>query len=89
MELKSHQIQRQIESLKKDLALHQKRCKHKKKTWTHRSSTDNFDPSVDGSWTTFTCPTCLKTWTEDGNYVSPEERSRFAQSMKKYFENRA
>ncbi len=60
-------LYKKIVTLKLKLAQLQEECEHAFVEKKHHSNTGNYDPSADCYWTVFTCPDCVKVWTEDGS----------------------
>ena len=66
-EYAAHRVKREIGVLTDKLKVIQNRCKHTRATKKHRSNTGHYDPSCDKYWTEFSCPVCLRKWTNDGS----------------------
>lgn len=63
----AQEIQAEISALYLRLRGIQETCSHLRATKKHGANTGNYDPSADWYWTDFTCPDCLKRWTEEGS----------------------
>lgn len=61
-----------IEGLSKKIKILQNKCKHKEVNYMHRGDTGNYDRSLDGYWTEFTCKVCHRWWIEDGTKYKPD-----------------
>jgi hypothetical protein len=59
------EIEAQISDLRSDLNSLQQLCPHVNATKTYKSSSGNYDPSMDRQWFEYECPDCGKRWTEE------------------------
>jgi len=62
---RAERINIRIAKLNEMLKAHQEECPHHDVVSEYKSNTGNYDPSSDKYWINYTCPLCLKHWSED------------------------
>ena len=57
-------IREKINELNKELKEIQDKCKHKRATYIHMNTYDEYERRNSSAWREWSCPTCLKFWVE-------------------------